>query len=206
MRSRQNNLRTARFFLHILNIGAKPVSPAIGLPGNLLVCRKNGFGLSQIDNDVSMIDPQNDPIDDIAFSVHKTGVNSLFFSILHFLDNDLLCGLRRNSTKNRCIHFYAQAVAYFTFWVQLPSFFQAHLHVRIFYDISNLFELKDFDFTGFGVVLGFDINLVSKFFPGCGFQCFLKGFNQDILVNSLVSTYLFNHTLNVGNEHQMSPL
>ena len=129
MRPRQNDLRTAGFFLHILNVGAEPVAPAIGLLGNLLVRRKNGFGLSQIDDDVAMLDPLNDPVDDIAFSVHETGINRISFSILHFLNNDLLGGLGCNAAEICRIHFHAQAVADFTLRVQLPPFFQADLSV-----------------------------------------------------------------------------
>ena len=74
---------------HIQDIRPDPIATPIGFFGDLFAHRHNPFSLPQINNDVAAVDALHNTIDQISFAVDETGVNGIFFRILHFLNDDL---------------------------------------------------------------------------------------------------------------------
>ena len=163
---RKNNLRSTRILQHIKNVCAYAVSPPIGFPWNLFPDRKHPIGLPQVYNDIAPIDSLNNTVKDFPLTVDETGIDGIFFGIFHFLDNDLFCRLGSYASKGAGIHLGTQAVADFTLRIQFAPFCEVDFNLRFGDNFSDFFELKDFNFTTFLIVLHFDIHLVAVFFSG----------------------------------------
>ena len=202
---RKNNLRATSVMQNIKNICADSIPPAISFFWNLFSCRDNAFRMTEVNNNVTTLNSLNNSINDFTLSVNEAGKNRIPFSILHFLDNNLLGRLSSNSTECGGIHLHTETVAYFTFRVQLHSFLKRNLEIRFGNFFCHFFKLENFDFTRFFAILNFDVGFASKLFFSCRPKRLLKCFYENITVDPLVSTHLFNHTLNICYEHLLSP-
>ena len=105
MRSRKNNLRTACVIKYIHDICSDTITTSIGFLWNLLSRRKDTFCVTQINNNVITVKTLNNSVYDFTFPGNKAGINRIPFSILHFLDNDLLGRLGSYATESGSIHF-----------------------------------------------------------------------------------------------------
>ena len=90
MGSGEHDLWPACFVQYVKDIGADAVSPAIGLPGHLFANRYDSISLPKIDDDIAPVYALGDTVDDLPLTVYEIGIDRVFFSILHLLDDDLL--------------------------------------------------------------------------------------------------------------------
>ena len=149
--------------------------------------------MSQVYNDITPVNSLNDAVDDLSFAVNEVGVDSIFFGVFHFLNDDLFGRLGSDAAERGGIHFGAQAIADLAFGIQLAAFLKAYFVTRFGDDFRNLLKLKHLDLTAFIIILNFDIQLVAVFFPGSRSQGFFQSLDQDFAVYSLVSANLFNN-------------
>ena len=59
----------------------------------------NPFRMTEINNNIAAVYALNDAVDNIASAIDETGINSIFFRIFHFLNDNLLGRLSRYSAK-----------------------------------------------------------------------------------------------------------
>ena len=149
---------------HIQNVRPNPITAPIGFSGDLFANRHNTFSMTQINNDVTAVYALHNTIDRVTFAIGETGINGIFFRILHFLNDDLFGRLSRYSAEGGGVHFCTEAVANFAFRIQFASFFEADFKRRFGHLLGNILELKDFNFVRVFIVLDLNIHFAAKLF------------------------------------------
>ena len=144
-----------------------PVPPAVTFARDLFPAWKNRFRMPKIDDNITAVNALYDTVEDIAFALDEVGVNGIFFSVLHFLDDYLLGRLCCDATESACVHFSAEAVTDLTFRVEFASFLEADLQSRFGNNFGDIFKLKNFNLSSLFTVLDFNVDFASEFFP-CG--------------------------------------
>ena len=166
MCSRKDNLWSPAFFKYLNDIGSDSVAPSVIFTGNLFSFRNHRFCLAQVDNNFIPGRPLNNPVNDFTLAFDKTVIYRISFSDFEFLYDYLFGGLGGNSAEGRGIHFGTEEVTDLTFRVQFPSLFHVDLKSRFSDFFDYLFELEYLKFTGFIVVLNFNVDFVTEFFFG----------------------------------------
>ncbi len=74
---------------HIHYICSDAIPAAIDFLGNLLPFRNDPLSLSEVDDNISVVNALGNSVYDFTLSLNKAGVNRIPFSVLHFLNDDL---------------------------------------------------------------------------------------------------------------------
>src|SRR5581483_6177469 len=69
MRAGQEDLRPARLFAHIVNVGPNPIAVLEVLAGQGLIPPQDRFGAAELDGDVAVFDALHDAVDDLADAI-----------------------------------------------------------------------------------------------------------------------------------------
>ncbi len=154
---------------YIQNVRPNPITAPIGFLGDLFANRHNPFGVTQINNDIAAVDALHNTIERVTFAIDETGINGIFFGILHLLNDDLLGRLSRYAAEGGGVHFCAEAVSNFAIRIQFAPFFEADFKRRFGHILGYILELKDFNFAGGLIVLDLDIHFGAILFTGSRF-------------------------------------
>jgi hypothetical protein len=127
MGSRQHDLRRLRGAGDLEDVGVDAVALAIGLVGDLLAPGEDRLGLSKVDDDVALLEAAHDSVDEAALLVLEFTEDALALGVADLLDDDLLCGLRRDATQLNDEHLDAKGVANLAVWVRRASLVQRDL-------------------------------------------------------------------------------
>jgi hypothetical protein len=96
----QEDLRPARLATHVEQVRADAVTRSEGLARDELVAAHDAFAAArEIDDDVAVLDPLNEAVDDLADAVLVLVVLALALGVAHLLHDDLLCRLRRDAAE-----------------------------------------------------------------------------------------------------------
>ncbi len=90
MRARQENLRTAGFAAHVIDIGADAVAGAEGFARDHLVAAHHAFGLAKIDHHRAELDALDHAVHDFADAVLVFVILALALGVAHLLHDHLL--------------------------------------------------------------------------------------------------------------------
>ena len=99
MGAREENLRPARFFAHIINIGAHAIAIAEGFAGDGFITPQQRFGAAQFYHQVPVFGALDRAIDDFTNAVLVFFELLAAFHFAHALDNHLLRGLRGDAAE-----------------------------------------------------------------------------------------------------------
>ena len=99
MRAGEENLRPARFFAHIVDIGAHTITIAEGFAGDGFITPQQRFGAAQFHHQVTVFGALDRAIDDFTNAVLVFFELLAAFHFAHALDNHLLRGLRGDAAE-----------------------------------------------------------------------------------------------------------
>ena len=98
-RARHEDLRSAQFAPHVVNVGAQPFAIAEILARQGFVAPHDGLGAAEIDDHIAVLDALDQTVDDLADAVFVFFELAVALGIADALDNDLLRGLRGDAAK-----------------------------------------------------------------------------------------------------------
>lgn len=90
MRARQEDLRPAHFRAHVEQVGADAVARPEGLARDHFVPAHDALAAAQIHDDVAVLDPLHDAVEDLADAVLVLVELAGALGVAHLLDDDLL--------------------------------------------------------------------------------------------------------------------
>src|SRR5690606_9884054 len=99
MGARQENLRTALFAAHVVNIGANAVAITESFTRDQFVTTHDGFAATEIDDHIAVFDALHGAVDDFANTILVFVILTVTLGFAHLLHDDLLCRLRGNTAK-----------------------------------------------------------------------------------------------------------
>ena len=99
MRARQEDLGSALFAAHVVDVGAHAVAGAEGFARQRLVATDDAFATTQVDNDVAVFDALHCAVDDLADAVLVFGIHAVALGIAHLLHDHLLGVLRGDAAE-----------------------------------------------------------------------------------------------------------
>ena len=96
---REEDLRAARFFAHVVDVGAHPVAVAEALARDQFVAAQQRLGAAEFDHQVAVLGALDHAVDDLADAVLELLVLPLALVFAHALHDDLLGGLRGDAAE-----------------------------------------------------------------------------------------------------------
>src|SRR5205085_9649512 len=99
MRPRDDDLRSAKGVIDLGDVDSDPLLRIVTLGRHLLGPRHQRLGPSELHHDVALLDALDDPVDDLVLAVGELVVNHLALGLAQFLNDDLLGGLRGDTSK-----------------------------------------------------------------------------------------------------------
>ena len=85
--------------------------------------------------------------------------------------------------------------------IKLTGLLQHDFQIGFHHLFNDILELEDLDFSQFVIVMNLDIHPGPEFFPGGGPEGFFKGSDENRLVDTPVTTDLFDDSLHIRHEH-----
>src|SRR6185436_15340635 len=91
----QDDHRTARFAIDVLDEGHDAIAGPVGFARSLLARGQDAFGASEVDDDVvTLLEAPDDPADQLTLAILVLVVDDVALRIAHPLEQNLLRGLR----------------------------------------------------------------------------------------------------------------
>ena len=152
--ARQENLRTALFAAHVVNIGADAVAVAENFARQHLVAPHDRFAAAEIDHDVAVFDALDDAVDDVADAVLVFLVLPVAFGFAHFLHDHLLGRLRSDAAVFERRQRIGDGVAQLRGGMTPARVLEADLKRGIFYRVHHEHVPRQMQFAAFRIDLG----------------------------------------------------
>ena len=99
VRARQDDLRAARVFVDVEDVGLDAVAGAVRLARHLLAHRQHRLGAAEVDDDVAALEAPDDAGDELALAVLVLVEDVLALGLADALEDDLLGGLRGDAAE-----------------------------------------------------------------------------------------------------------
>jgi hypothetical protein len=163
MRTRQEDLRPARFLPDIIDIGSDPFALTEAFPRQKFVAAQDRLGTSEIDDDIAEFHPLRQTVDDFADPILELTVLPLPFGIPHLLDDDLLgrlCGDPPEIDRRQRI---GNEVADFGSGVETLGDGKTDLGRLVLDGFRDLTEAQQADFSGLAIDLRPNIIFLTVF-------------------------------------------
>ncbi len=138
MRTRQENLRTALFAAHVIDIGADAVAIAHVFPRDHFVAADNAFATAEIDDDVAIFDALDRAVDDFADAILEFVELPVTLGFAHLLHDDLLGRLGSDTAEIHRRQRIGDEVAELGVRVAVAGKFQRDLRRIVFHTVPPL--------------------------------------------------------------------
>ena len=142
-----------------------------------------------------LVNSLDDTVYDVSLAALELFVYDLAFGVLHLLNDDLFCRLRRNTSQGVRIHPDAQFVAQLAFGVQVDGFLQGDFLVGVDDFFNHFLEQKSFEFAEFLVEGHIQVQSAAVLLPDSRFDGLFQRMNQCLAVDTLFPTHLVDQPL-----------
>src|SRR5690606_27774219 len=99
MGTRQENLRTALFAAHVVDIGANAVTVTERFTRDQFIAAYDGFATTEIDDHIAVFDALDCAIDDFANAILVFVILTVTLGFTHFLHDNLFCRLGSDTAE-----------------------------------------------------------------------------------------------------------
>src|SRR5690606_18853297 len=148
MGTRQENLRTALFATHVVDIGANAIAVTESFTRDQFVTTHDGFATTQINDHIAVFDALHSTVDDFADTVLVFVILAVTLGFAHFLHDDLLCRLRGDTAEIHRRKLVSDEIANLCVRVAITGGEERNLR-RVILDVFNDFEQAlQLDLTG----------------------------------------------------------
>ena len=147
--ARQHDLRALGAAVHAADDRADAVADRVVLRARLFLARQLRLDAAQLHDDVAVLEPLDDAVDDLADALAVLGVDVLALGLAHLLEDHLLGGLRRDAaeifgrSRELDLHVDFRFVA-----VELLRFGQRDLVRRIGHFVDDALDGAELDLAG----------------------------------------------------------
>ena len=157
MGARQEDLRTALFAAHVIDIGADAVTGAEGFARQRFITPHNAFATAEIDDHIAVFRTLYRAIDDFADAVLVFGIHPVTLGIAHLLHDDLLGALRGNAAKFDGRQRFGDEIANLRCRILLRGFSQRDLRGFIVELLDHLQQAVEARLAGARIDFGADL-------------------------------------------------
>ena len=164
-RSRQHDLGALAHAIHIEHVGPDAVAGPVPLARNLLLRGKNRLGPAQIDNQGSLLEATNNPVDHLALAVRILIVGMIALGVPDALDDDLLRRLSKDPPKTCGVHLDTDLIADLGLRIVIRNGHRIlDLALAIGHHLDNFHKLEEFDLSELVVITRLDFLVGSVAF------------------------------------------
>src|SRR5215469_83938 len=188
MGSRQENLRPAQFLAHIVNIGAHALTLAEAFARQQFVAAQHCLGAAEVDDDVTELDPLDQPVDDLGNPVLEFEELPLPLGVAHLLHDDLFCCLCGDTTKINRRQRVGYEVADLGFRVQPLRLRQPNLGGLVLDRLGHLAEAEQPYLAVAAINFRSNIVILTVFRAARLLDRLLHGLQDLVAINSFVAS------------------
>ena len=186
VRTRNDDLRAAAFFLDLDDQGLHAIAALVMLAGDLLFLGKDGFGPAEVDDPAALVAALNDAAADFAHAVLELFIDEFLFGVAHTLDDHLLGGLGRDAPEVGHLEGEADFVVELHGRIEFAGLFDVDFGIGIGHVVNDDLELVDLDFPGVVVVADFDVDVLAVFADNGSADGVLKRIHEHVAIEPFV--------------------
>src|SRR5579875_2878103 len=199
MRAGEKNLRPARLFANVINIGPHPIAVAKSLALDKLFFAQERFGATEINHKVAVFRALDGAVYDFADTVFELQILAFAFVFAHLLHNDLLCRLRGDAAEIDGGKRVDQIFADLDVGLDFAGNGQRDLRLFVLDMLDHFGPTRKAHFTGLAVDARADVLFMAVFGAAGFLNCLLHRLENFFTVDGLLSGDGIRHHKEFGS-------